>query len=296
MRSSIALLALAGAACAVPFVNTIKKRQTLSSFTDVDILNYALTLEHLEDKFYREALALFSEADFAAAGLDSTFYANLKETSFDEVTHVAFLTGRIEAAGAKAVKECTYAFGLDSVATFLATASIFEGIGVAAYLGAAPQIVDKTYLVYAGAVLSVESRHSSYLRQFTMPFFSTTAANLASGNALKQSPFPQPFEVPLTPNEVFTLASPFITSCPSDNPTIPVRAYPQLAVTSTGNMTTGSQITVSTPGYVLAPADSRAKIYASFASATGPIFAPLTPASNGLDYLVTIPEGVFGQN
>lgn len=129
-----------------------------------------------------------------------------------------------------------------------------------------------------------------------MASLSAAIANLIIGASLKQSPFPQPQEVPLTPNEVFTLASNFITGCPSDNPALPVKAYPQLAVTSTGPITTGSRITISTPGYVLEAADSRAKIYASFASAAGPVWAPLTAAGNGMDYYVTIPDGVFGQN
>ena len=65
---------------------------TLTLIRPADILNYALTLEHLEDKFYREGLANFTESDFAAAGYNSTFYANLKEISSDETTHVSFLT------------------------------------------------------------------------------------------------------------------------------------------------------------------------------------------------------------
>lgn len=159
MRSSLAVLALASASNAMPVA-------TLSSFTDVDVLNYALTLEHLEDKFYRDGLANFTLADFAAAGFDATFYANLVETSKDETTHVSFLSGALEAAGAVPVKECVYAFGVTDVASFVATASIFEGIGVAAYLGAAAQIATKAYLTAAGSVLSVEARHSSYLRQY----------------------------------------------------------------------------------------------------------------------------------
>lgn len=57
-----------------------------------DILNYALTLEHLEDTFYREGLAKYTEQDFVDAGFDATFYANLKEVSSDEAAHVSFLT------------------------------------------------------------------------------------------------------------------------------------------------------------------------------------------------------------
>lgn len=166
MRATIALLALAGSSHAFPFANFLKKRQTLSQFTDVDVLNYALTLEHLEDKFYREALANFTQADFAAAGFDATFYTNLKEISADETTHVTFLSGALSAAGATPVKECTYAFGVTSVAAFVATSSVFEGLGTSAYLGAAAQIANKAYLTAAGSVLTVEARHSSYIRRF----------------------------------------------------------------------------------------------------------------------------------
>jgi hypothetical protein len=93
-----------------------------------DILNYALTLEHLEDTFYREGLANFSQADFASAGYKSTFYNNIKEVSSDETTHVSFLTTALKAAGAKPVDACTYAFGVKDVHGFLALASILEGI------------------------------------------------------------------------------------------------------------------------------------------------------------------------
>lgn len=59
---------------------------------DAVILNYALTLEHLEDTFYRQALQNFTEADFMAAGFDSFFYQRVQDLSTDEKTHVDFLT------------------------------------------------------------------------------------------------------------------------------------------------------------------------------------------------------------
>jgi rubrerythrin len=79
----------ASALVATATAGPVKKR---AGYTDADILNYALTLEHLEDKFYREGLAQFSEDDFADAGYDSEFYTNLQEISADEMTHVKFLT------------------------------------------------------------------------------------------------------------------------------------------------------------------------------------------------------------
>ena len=117
MRSTLALVAsLAGAVLAAPAARQgqyahydrnhdgsywpgkdgYKPPAAAAGPTDAQILNYALTLEHLEDKFYREGLANFTEAQFAAAGFDATFYKNLKEISYDETTHVSFLTGALQ--------------------------------------------------------------------------------------------------------------------------------------------------------------------------------------------------------
>lgn len=84
--TALPLLA-AGLASAAP---VIEKRA--SGLNDGVILNYALTLEHLEDNFYRQGLSNFTEKDFADAGYDSTFYNNIKKVSSDETAHVDFLT------------------------------------------------------------------------------------------------------------------------------------------------------------------------------------------------------------
>jgi uncharacterized ferritin-like protein (DUF455 family) len=78
--------------------------------SDVSILTYALILEHLEDNFYRGALANFTQAQFAAAGFSEAFYTNLVQVAKDEAMHVSLLTAALTAAGAAPVSECTYDF------------------------------------------------------------------------------------------------------------------------------------------------------------------------------------------
>ncbi|KAG5922841.1 hypothetical protein E4U53_003649 [Claviceps sorghi] len=268
--SPIAMLVLAGAASATPLV----KRDGLN---DGIILNYALTLEHLEGTFYRDGLAKYTAKDFADAGFDASFYDNVKRVAKDESDHVGFLTTALKAAGVEPVAACQYNFGYKDVKTFLATASILEGVGVSAYLGAAADIMSKKYLTAAGSILTVEARHSSYLRDH-----------------LKQVPFAQPFDAPLSYNEVYSLASQFITACPATNAALPVKAFPKLAVApSDGNVTEGSTVTLQTPGYTLKAPQGATQVYAAFIAVTGPTFVEATPVEGG--FSCKIPKGFAGQ-
>lgn len=245
----------------------------------VDVLNYALTLEHLEATFYREGLAKFSSADFVAAGIPASSYARLTEVAAHEKAHVDFLT---TALGTAATKECVYSFPSSSVAEFLGVASILEGVGVSAYLGAARQIANKDYLTAAGSILTVESRHSAYLRD--------------TSSQQKLSPFPSANDVPLMPNAVYTLASAFIKSCPSTNPALPVKAYPAIAATAAGPVAAGQTVQLKSAA-ALAPGSGTAKLYAAFITATGPVFTDLTQAGDGINFSVKVPaQGVAGQS
>lgn len=127
-----------------------------SVLADAILLRYALTLEHLERAFYRDALNKFSAADFGAIGKEDFVRQRFTEIASHERDHVAFLEAGLTAAGAKPVKECTYVFGdvVDSVETFIALSQLLENVGVSAYLGAAPSITSKDYLGYAASILT----------------------------------------------------------------------------------------------------------------------------------------------
>ncbi|KAG9233020.1 ferritin-like domain-containing protein [Amylocarpus encephaloides] len=263
---SIAALAAAGIVSAGP---VLSKR----ALTDIDILNYALTLEHLEATFYRQGLANYTQAQFVAAGFPDPFYANLQEIAYDETTHVSFLT---KALGTAATAECIYTFPSTDPKSFVALAGVLEGVGVSAYLGAAASIAMPDYLTAAGSILTVEARHSAYIR-----------------SSQAQSPFPSPFDAPLSPNSVYTLAAPFISSCPSTNPALPVKAFPTLTLATAGPIASGTEITLMTPGYDIRSGDPEGKIYAAFVTVTGGVFAQATKIEGG--FTVVVPKGVNGQ-
>ena len=115
----LATLLAATAAVAAP----LEKR----AVTDADILQYALTLEHLENTFYKEALGKYSEDAFVAAGFTKEYYDNLKYIAFDEESHVTALSAALTKAGATPVKACKYKFPYTDPKSFVAVSAILEG-------------------------------------------------------------------------------------------------------------------------------------------------------------------------
>ncbi|KAI8850518.1 ferritin-like domain-containing protein [Chytridium lagenaria] len=65
---------------------------------DLNVLNFALTLEHLEAKFYEIGLTKFSEQAFAEAGFKSFVRKEFVNINNHEAVHVDFLTQEINKA------------------------------------------------------------------------------------------------------------------------------------------------------------------------------------------------------
>ena len=126
-----------------------------ASAGDVDILNFALTLEFLEAAFYAEAVGMGKLTGEAAK------FAEV--VAHDEAAHVTFLKG---ALGSKAVKRrcSTSRAPPASSRRSCKTAMALEDTGVSAYAGAAPMIADKKTLAAALSVHSVEARHAAWVR------------------------------------------------------------------------------------------------------------------------------------
>ncbi len=162
----------------------------------VDVLNYALTLEHLEAAFYRDGLAAIGVEGITALGFQTTVFDNLTVIGEHEAEHVAVLTQVITDLGGMPVEEAMYDFGYTDAAGFLQVAQALEDTGVAAYQGAAQYAIDSDEILTAALTIhGVEARHASYVA-------------LLNGAV----PFPEAYNPTLTPAEVLDIATPFIVS------------------------------------------------------------------------------------
>lgn len=213
------------AAAATVLAATAAVAAPVTTITDTDILNYALTLEHLENNFYATYLAQFSQDDFKAAGYPDWVRGRISQIGAHEAQHVALLSG---ALGDAATQPCTYKFPVTDVKSFVALATIVENVGVSAYLGAASSITDPAYVTVAGSILTTEARHQAWLGSAVM----------------KGAAWSGPEDTPLTFDSVYSIAADFITECPSTNPTLPVKAFPTLTIAADGGVTAADGVDV----------------------------------------------------
>jgi rubrerythrin len=176
-------------------------RKAENEVSDVDVLNYALTLEHLENAFYREGLETFSEEQLMDAEALSEFGEDVRTmvpehlatVGAHEAAHVSAIADTVEQLGGTPVEEAEYDFGYETPSEFLGVAKALENTGVAAYKGAAPTVSNDAVFRAAIGIHSVEARHAAFLNEL----------NAAS-------PFPNAVDEPLSMDEVTEIAGGFI--------------------------------------------------------------------------------------
>ena len=186
VRGALAAGALYGAMAVTPL---IRKAFAQGSMGDIDILNFALTLEYLEAAFYKEAAGV--------KGLSSEVAGYVKTFGDEEQEHVDALTATIRDLGGMPVEAPGVDFGdaFSSADKFIALAITLEDTGVSAYNGAAPMIESKDLLATAGGIVQVEARHAATIRY-----------------AAGEDPAPEAFDPTLTADEVLAAVQPFVKS------------------------------------------------------------------------------------
>jgi len=182
LKGALAAGAIYGTFMVAPFV---RSAFAMGGTSDVDILNFALTLEYLESTFYDEAMKKVK----ATGELKKL----LPLLASDEKQHVEALEGTIKKLGGKPVSKPTFNFEYSGTSGFLKLAETLENTGVGAYNGAGPSIKSKEVLGAAGSIVQVEGRH---------------AAAIALQNG--QEPAPAAFDMPLEEKEVLKAVEPLI--------------------------------------------------------------------------------------
>jgi rubrerythrin len=230
---------LAAAAVPTVFASIVNKAYAQSA-TPVEVLNFALTLEYLEETFYFQA----NRIPGLIPGMYSLVFQQIEK---HENQHVTFLKG---ALGSQAVERLSYDFTAGGMfptwsdfPTFVTVATAFEDTGVRAYKGQAGNLISQPQLLeYALQVHSVEARHASIVRKIlghlkgdmsmkswiteskgfpadvylgATPESNTVhlgidAATLAGIPGISKSTVTESFDEPLTMAEVLKIAGPFI--------------------------------------------------------------------------------------
>ena len=152
LRSALAAGAVYGTTMVSPFV-----RQALAQDGggDVEILNFALTLEYLEADFYEKGMQL---------NLSSEIMDIAQEFGSNEAEHVDALTKTINDLGGTPATKPTFMFPMKNEKQFLKLAQTLEDTGVSAYNGAGPGIESKEVLAAAGSIVQIEARHAAAIR------------------------------------------------------------------------------------------------------------------------------------
>jgi len=225
-------LGIKGLFAAIPLGMLLKPTKTYAGTSSaVDVLNFALTLEYLEAKFYSMGLS--------SGVVPGTDTAVITQIGKHETSHVATLKAAISAAGGTPVNEPnfdftaggTYADVFTNYATFLTLANAFEDTGVRAYKGQAVNLLGTDLLTAALDIHSVEARHASEIRRLR-GLKGWVSGNMTAGvpaaiyagednitqggvdvttvTSISAAYIMESFDEPLTMDQVLAIAGPFI--------------------------------------------------------------------------------------
>jgi len=154
--------------------------------SDVDVLNYALTLEYFESELYKALLATGK-----LQGQDLQYVTLFGQ---QEQQHVNAIIPLIQQLGGTPVQMGQYNFPNPSTRdALLDVLGTVEQVGMAAYEGASGYIQNKTLLVAAASIMQVEARHTAIIRHLRGLI-----------------PAPDPLPPAMTPDQVLAAVSPFI--------------------------------------------------------------------------------------
>ncbi|KAI0057612.1 hypothetical protein BV25DRAFT_1372178 [Artomyces pyxidatus] len=190
--------------------NTTPTYKPQSDF-DFQSLNLGLHQELIELDLFHHGLAIFNESDFAAAGLSEDDMFLIEFMADQEVGHATLISNIL---APNITQQCTYQYpnftGVRDFIDFCQKVTRFGESGTIGFL-AHLDAQDTASLLMDS--ITTESRQQMVFRQF-------------------EGLFPMPFWfVPsITQSMQWTLLSPYISTCPAENPAVDWTIFPPLTI------------------------------------------------------------------
>ncbi len=238
-RGALRRFGLAAAAVSVPVAFAAGARAAFAQDGGampqqvIDVLNFALTLEHLENSFYEQAL----ETDGLIPDDTREIFETIQRHESD---HVEFLEEQLADKAGEAPQLDFTAGGkfapFEDYAQFLLLSQAFEDTGQRAYRGQAPNLaVAPDVLTAALTIHSVEARHAARVRRLrelsgwvpgsqpgapaaVRPVYAGMGqtkkygVNLPQVSTVDATQVTEAFDEPLTKQEVLAIVKPFLKS------------------------------------------------------------------------------------
>ncbi|KAF7773204.1 hypothetical protein Agabi119p4_5371 [Agaricus bisporus var. burnettii] len=184
---------------------------------DFQSLNLALNQEWIELDLFHHGLAMFSDADFDAAGLGPEDRYLIQFMAEQEVGHATLISNMLQGRGAK---PCTYRYPFKTVREFVDFCQKLTRWGESGVYGFLEHLNSRAAATLLLDSITTEARQQLIFRQF-------------------EGLFPMDiWFVPGIPQSMaWTLLQPYIATCPAENPRVGFQIFPALNVTNNPDAT-----------------------------------------------------------
>lgn len=173
-------------------------------------------IEWIELDLFHYGLARFSPEEFEAVGINADQQFLIEFMADQEVGHAQLITNILQNAGAK---QCEYVYDFNTVQEFIQFCAILTRFGESGVYGFLPHLTSRPAAQLLLQSISTEARQQLIFRQLAGAF-----------------PMPVWFEAGIPQAWAWTLLSPYIKSCPAENPRIEFPIFPALTFKQPQNL------------------------------------------------------------
>ncbi|PPR02088.1 hypothetical protein CVT24_011222 [Panaeolus cyanescens] len=246
--------------------------------TDLEALNYLLTLEEFQTAFYEESLNRFSEEQFVDIGYPRWVRPRYEQILSHERVHKEFLQSAITSAGQNYIEPCNYELtNVNDPRNFVEFSEAVQSIITSAYVGILRYFNERSYITAGASILAVEARQAAWINSAVR----------------HKNPWNSAFETALTPSQVYTLLSCFFdfnSITEQNRALLPAGINPAPRLSLAPRLLPGQQGELSFPYPSL---NEHECLYVVFLTGAANIVAPLIDQHDG-HYFVEIPLELEG--